>query len=65
MIEWLRDELVSGDLTEQAAREQALRRYQADLARLQRRLDVLYEDRLDGRIDATRYDQKAGEIHED
>jgi site-specific DNA recombinase len=65
IIEWLRDELLTSDLTEQAAREQALRRYQADLERLQRRLDVLYEDRLDGRIDAARYDQKAGEIHED
>jgi hypothetical protein len=59
MIEWLRDELVNSDLTEQAAREQALRRYQADLDRLQNRLDTLYEDRLDGRIDAGRYDQKS------
>lgn len=65
MIEWLRDELVNSDLTEQAAREQAQRRYQADLDRLQKRLDTLYEDRLDGRIDAGRYDQKAGEIQED
>jgi hypothetical protein len=65
IIEWLRDELVHIDLTEQAAREQALRRYQADLDRLQKRLDTLYEDRLDGRIDADRYDRKAAEIHED
>ena len=65
IIEWLQDELITSDLTEQAAREQAVRRHQADLDRLQRRLDTLYEDRLDGRIDAARYDQKAGEIHED
>jgi hypothetical protein len=52
-------------LTEQAAREQVLRRYQADVEKLQRRLDVLYEDRLDERIDAARYDRKASEIHEE
>ena len=65
IVEWLRDELVTSDLTEAGAREQALRRYQADLDRFQRRLDTLYEDRLDGRIDGARYDQKAAEIHED
>jgi hypothetical protein len=32
--------------------------------RLQARLDVLYEDRLDGRIDAGVYDQKAAAIRE-
>ena len=65
IVEWLQDELVTSDLTEQAAREQALRRHQAELERLQRRLDTLYEDRLDGRINAIRYDQKASEIRED
>jgi hypothetical protein len=34
-------------------------RHQAKLERLQKRVDVLYEDRLDGRIDATTYDNKA------
>jgi site-specific DNA recombinase len=65
MIEWLRDELVNSDLTEQAAREQALRRYLADLDRLQKRLDTLYDDRLDGRIDTDRYDRKSAEIYAD
>ena len=32
------------------------------MERLQARLNVLYEDRLDGRIDAGMYDVKAGEI---
>jgi hypothetical protein len=32
--------------------------------RVQARLDVLYEDRLDGRIDAATYDRKAAEIRE-
>ena len=62
VLEWLQAELVTSDQTEQAAREQALRRQQAELERLQARLDVLYEDRLDQRIDAAMYDQKAGAI---
>ena len=32
-----------------------------ELDRLQTRLDVLYDDRLDGRIDASTYDKKAEE----
>jgi len=35
-----------------------------ELERLQARMDVLYEDRLDGRIDATTYDKKAGEVRQ-
>jgi hypothetical protein len=33
-----------------------------ELDRLQARLDVLYDDRLDGRIDVITYDKKAEEI---
>ena len=64
ILQWLEGELVTSDQTEQAAREQALRRQQAEVERLQARLDVLYEDRLDGRIDAGVYDQKAAAIRE-
>ena len=64
ILAWLEDELVTGDLTEQAALDQAQKRYQAELDRLERRLDTLYEDRLDGRIDRYRYDQKAAEIQD-
>jgi DNA invertase Pin-like site-specific DNA recombinase len=64
VLEWLQHELVSSDVSERAAGEQALRRYQAELQRVRDRLDVLYEDRLDRRIDCTMYDQKAAEIQE-
>ena len=46
------------------ARAQAMRRQQMELERLQTRRDVLYEDRLDGRIDTATYDQKASAIRE-
>ncbi len=64
IVEWLQQELVTSDLTERAAHEQAIRRDQAELERWQKRLDMIYEDRLDGRIDASTYDQKAAEMRE-
>jgi site-specific DNA recombinase len=65
IITWLEAELAAGDRSEQAVREQSLRRLQTELDRLQRRLDILYDDRLDGRIDGSKYDQKAQEIAAD
>jgi DNA invertase Pin-like site-specific DNA recombinase len=64
VLRWLQSELVVSDQTEQAARAQAVRRQQMELERLQARIDVLYDDRLDGRIDAATYDKKAGAIRE-
>jgi hypothetical protein len=62
VLAWLRETVVASDVTERAARAQTLRRHQMELDRLQTRLDVLYDDRLDGRIDASTYDKKAEEI---
>ena len=64
VLEWLQSELIESDRTEQAARAEALRRQQKDEERLEARLDVLYEDRLDGRIDTATYDKKASDIRE-
>ena len=64
VLAWLQSELLESDQTEAASRMQTMRRQQCDLERLQNRLDVLYEDRLDGRIDATMYDKKAADIRE-
>ena len=64
VLEWLQAELITSDVNAQAAREQLLRRDQAELERLQKRLDVLYDDRLDERIDASTYDQKAAEVRQ-
>jgi len=62
IVNWLQEELTVSDVSERAAREQARWRDLAELDRLQSRPDVLYDDRLDGRIDASTYDRKAGEI---
>ena len=64
ILDWLQEELVASDVSERAAGEQTVRRDQAEVKRLQDRLEVLYDDRLDARIDAGTYDKKAGEIRQ-
>jgi len=61
VLVWLQSEVAESDHTERAARAQTVRREQRDLERTRTRLEILYEDRLDGRIDAATYDKKAEE----
>ncbi len=64
MLAWLQSELAESDKGDEASRRQSLRRQQTDLERLQGRMDLLYDDRLDGRIDVATYDKKSAEILE-
>jgi len=64
VLTWLQEELVASDCTERTAREQELRRQQRELERPQARLDVLNDDRRDGRIDAAIYDKRAKEVRD-
>jgi site-specific DNA recombinase len=64
ILDWLQQQLVASDVSQHAAGEQTVRRDQAEVKRLQDRLEVLYDDRLDARIDASTYDKKAGEIRQ-
>jgi DNA invertase Pin-like site-specific DNA recombinase len=64
VVRWLEAELAESDQAEATAVDQLVRRHQTELARSQSRLDLLYDDRLDGRIDPTTYDRKAQEIRE-
>jgi DNA invertase Pin-like site-specific DNA recombinase len=59
VLEWLAQEVTSSDQTEQAVRGATIKRREAELARLRHRLNTLYEDRLDGRITGTFYDEKS------
>lgn len=61
VLQWLQFEMAETDKTECAARAQTVRREQGELERTQTRLEILYEDRLDGRIDPATYDRKAEE----
>ena len=64
IVGWMKTELLESDQTERAARAQLLRRDHTELQQLQARLEVLYEDRLDQRIDGATYDRKAQKISE-
>jgi site-specific DNA recombinase len=64
VLVWLQSEVAESDQTDLAARAQTVRRERTDLERTQARLQMLYEDRLDGRIDAETYDKKAEEIRQ-
>ena len=64
VMEWLQSEMIASDQTERGAREQVVRRLQTELQRIDARLEVLYEDRLDGRIDTATYDTKAVAMRE-
>ena len=58
---WVADALRASHVDEKRYREEATKRLQNEHARLQRRLDAAYEDRLDGRIDVATFDRKAAE----
>ena len=57
--EWLNREVMRSEREAQSASAQAARRNESELAQTESRLSLLYEDRLDGRIDAATFDRKA------
>jgi site-specific DNA recombinase len=61
VIGWLQATYIQSETTERAARERAIRQHQIQLDNLERRINTLYTDRLDGRIDAAMYDSRAAE----
>ena len=61
VITWVREALGESHADEQRLRDEAVTQLQAQHAILQRRLDTMYEDKLDGRVDETFFDRKAAE----
>jgi site-specific DNA recombinase len=62
VLDWLAQEVSTSDQTQHAARAAAIKRCEAELGRLRHRLNILYEDRLDGTIAKTFYDEKSKTI---
>ena len=60
-LKWLQESVSESDLNEQAARDRELKRLEEQHRRLATKLDVLYDDRLEGRISPEMYDRKAQE----
>jgi hypothetical protein len=61
VLGWVAEALRQSHADEKRCHEEAVARLQAEYQRLQNRLDVMYIDKLDGKIDAAFYDQKASE----
>lgn len=61
VLEWVKGALRQSHFDERQFHQEAIDRLQAEYNRLQRRVESAYEDKLDGRISAQFFDQKAGE----
>ena len=59
VLKWLQESVSEADLNEQAARDREVKRLEEQHRRLLSKLDVLYDDRLEGRISPEMYDRKA------
>jgi hypothetical protein len=59
VLKWLQESVSESDLNEQAARDRELKRLEEQRRRLVSKLDVLYDDRLEGRISPEMYDRKS------
>ena len=59
ILEWLGNEVLSSDQTEQAARAQAIKKLQARYEQIQARIETMYLDKLDGRITQEFFDKQS------
>lgn len=59
VLEWVREALKSSHMDERREHEDAIKRCQAEYKRLEDRLNAIYLDKLDGRIDQTFHDRLA------
>jgi site-specific DNA recombinase len=65
VLDWLKTALRSSHKDEQRFHHAAITRLTKQYAALQRKLDVLYEDRLEGRLSVERYEEKANGFREE
>ena len=65
VLDYLKGALRDSHAEKQRFQEAATARYTKQLAHLQRKLDLVYEDRLEGRLTLTEYDAKANQLREE
>ena len=65
VLEWVKMALLESHDDERRFHRESVERLQKDYARLERRLESMYVDKLDGKIGARFYDQKSSEWRED
>ena len=59
ILEWLGNDVLASDQTEQAARAQAIKKLQARYEQIQARIETMYLDKLDGRITQEFFDKQS------
>ena len=57
VLEWLGDTVLESDRTEQAAREQTIKRLRGQHDQIESRIETMYMDKLDGRISQEFFDR--------
>ena len=60
-MDWIAKALRESHADEKRYHDEAIARLQTKYTKLQSRIDAMYIDKLDGRIDNTFFDRKAGE----
>src|SRR5262249_35238074 len=59
ILEWLSEAVLISDRTEQAARAEAIKKLRTRYNQVEARIEVMYMDKLDGRITQEFYDKQA------
>jgi site-specific DNA recombinase len=59
VLRWLEETVGESDLNQAAAREREVKRLEEQHRRIEAKLDLMYEDKLEGRISTEMYDRKA------
>ena len=59
--DWLSTAVLESDRTEQAAREETIKRHHVRFDQIQGRIETMYMDKLEGRIGQEFFDKRAGE----
>jgi site-specific DNA recombinase len=62
ILEWLGDAVLESDRTEQAARAESIKRLKARYDQMEARLETMYLDKLDGRINQELFDKQASKM---
>ena len=65
VLEWLGGTVLESDRTEQAAREHAIKRLQAQHNQIESRIETMYMDKLDGRITQEFFDRNSAAKRDD
>ncbi len=65
VLDFLKGALRDSLAEKQRFQEAATTRFTKQIAHIQRKLDILYEDRLDGRLTVAQYEEKANQLREE